>query len=54
MTPDQHVAAITARIEARMAEEPEAAGDYVALTDAGREAVRRLLEEELRREVRHA
>lgn len=53
MTHDQHVAAITARIEARMAQEPEACGDYFALTDAGREAVRRILEEELPLEVRH-
>lgn len=53
MTPAQHVAAITARIEARMAEEPAAEGNYFALTEAGREAVRRILDEELSREVRH-
>lgn len=46
MTPDQHVAAITARIEARMAQDPEWHGDYFALTEVGREAVRRILEEE--------
>lgn len=46
MSPAQHVAAITKRIEARMAEEPGAHGDFFALTDAGREAVRRILEDE--------
>ena len=34
-----------------MAEEPDAGGDYFALTDAGREAVRRILEDELPREA---
>jgi DNA-binding PadR family transcriptional regulator len=47
MSPAQHVAAITKRIEARMAEEPNVQGDYFAVTEAGREAVRRILEEEL-------
>ena len=44
MTSDQSVAAVTARIR-RMAEEPRANGDYFALTDAGREAVRQILNE---------
>lgn len=53
MSPAQKVAAITKRIEARMAEEPDARGDFFALTPAGREAVRRILEDELPREMRH-
>ena len=53
MSPAQKVAAITKRIEVRMAEEPDARGDFFALTPAGREAVRRILEDELPLEVRH-
>ncbi len=47
MSPARHVAAITKRIEARIAKEPDARGDYLALTNAGCEAVRRILEDEL-------
>jgi hypothetical protein len=43
MTPDEQVRKTAARIVARIAEEPEANGDYFALTDAGREAVRQIL-----------
>ena len=53
MSPAQHVAAITKRIEARIAKEPDAQRDYFALSNAGREAVRRILEDELPREMRH-
>lgn len=51
MSPAQHVAAIAKRIEARIAKEPDAQGDYFALTNPGREAVRRILEDELSREA---
>lgn len=53
MSPAQHVAAITKRIKARIAKEPDAQSDYFALTNAGREAVRRILEDELPKEMRH-
>ncbi len=43
MTPDDRVKRIAARITARIAQEPEAGGDYFALTPAGQEAVRQIL-----------
>lgn len=43
MTPDEQVQEIAARIDAKIAEEPQAGGDYFALTPAGCEAVRQIL-----------
>ena len=43
MTPDEEVRQISTRILAKIAEEPDANGDYFALTPAGREAVRQIL-----------
>jgi hypothetical protein len=43
MTPDEQVQKTATRINARIAEEPAANGDYFALTPAGREAVRQIL-----------
>ena len=45
MSPDEQVRRTAARIDARIAEESAAKGDYFALTDKGREAVRQILNE---------
>ncbi len=45
MSAEEEVETIAARINARIAEEPHANGDYFTLTPAGREAVRQILDE---------